>query len=96
MINYASNRCKGVTRFVLEVEVYSLVLALDVEFISLDVNKEVTGETLEIDKYLEFKTLFTFFQRQGNFWEASTYLRISSKRMQCKREEYTPNSDTVE
>ena len=76
IIHYASNRCKRVTRSVLAAEVHGLVLAFDHSFIIQDMIKEILGRTLDVEAYVDSKTLFDVVAKNSNTTEKRLQIDI--------------------
>lgn len=57
LIHYGSTRCKRVTRSVMAAEIHALMYGFDRAFITKTILEEILGRTIEIDGYVDSKTL---------------------------------------
>lgn len=69
IIHYGSSRCKRVTRSVMAAEVHALIYGFDNAYLARDILQEILEKEINIDGYVEYKTVFNVIAKSGSTLE---------------------------
>lgn len=69
IVHYASAICKRVTLPVLAAELHALVLGFHASFVIREMLQEITGRTINIEEFVDSKTIFDVVAKDGGLME---------------------------
>lgn len=80
IVHYGSSRCRRVTRSVMASELHSLTMGFDNAYVVQHLLMEITGRLLEIEAYIDSKTVFDVVAKQGRTGEKRLAIDVSALR----------------
>lgn len=78
IIHYGSSRCKRITRSVMASEIHALFLCFDKSYYIRHMLEEILGRRLNIEAYVDSKTVFDVIAKDGKRTERIIRIDVSA------------------
>jgi len=80
IIHYGSSSCKRVTRSVMAAELHALIYGFDSAYLARDILQELLGLRLDIDAYVDSRTVFNVVAKQSSTLEKRLQIDVHALR----------------